>query len=523
MSFARAKLPEDYDSLRAFALSMQAELFNKTLLIEKYKAQLAALRRARFGRSSEKLDQEIMQMELLLADLEEGQAQVNAAGSAATSADASPAPRQERTQPRRSLPEHLAREVIEHKPDCICPDCGGTRLRQIGTDDREVLEYVPSHFKVIVHSRPKLACRDCEAITQMPMPSIPIERGMPGPGLLAHVLTAKYCDHLPLYRQSEIYARENVELDRSTLASWVGHMAYLLTPLADAIDTHVRLGTTLHADDTPVPVLDPGRGKTKTGRLWALLRDERPFSSNAPPAVIYQYSSNRKSEWAQNLLNGCQGYLHADAYAGFNGLYTSDSNGNPPRFQEVACWAHARRKIYEVHVATQSPAALDLLERISKLFAIEAECKGQSSEERLRVREKRCVPLLEELKNALESALSKVSSKSTLAQAIRYTLVRWPSFTRYSTDGRLEISNNAVERAIRPLALGRKNWLFAGSDTGGQRTAVMYTIIQTAKLNGINPEAYLRDVINRIADHPMKKIDELLPWAWSKIEIAAAA
>jgi transposase len=510
MSFATAPLPETLDELRSFAHSLQTELYAKTLHIEKLKMQLAVLRRAQFGRSSEKLDLQIEQMELLLGDLEEGQAQGTAMPAAASASTPS---QREKAQPvRHALPEHLPRERVEHEAACTCPACGGSNLTLIGTDEREVLEYVPSHFKVTVHARPKLSCRDCETITQAPLPWLPIERGTPGPALLAHVLVAKYCDHLPLHRQSGIYAREGVELDRSTLAGWVGHMAALLNPLAQSIASHVKSGSTLHADDTPVPVLDPGRGRTKTGRLWVAVRDERTWSSGVPPAVFYRYSPDRKAEHAGALLEGCWGYLHADGYAGFNMLYeTSAITGTSP-MMEVACWAHVRRKIYEVHEATGSAAARDLLERMAALFKIEAEIRGHSQEERRAARIEHALPLLKALKEAMETALARGSKKSALSQAIRYALTRWPALVRYTEDGRLEMTNNAAERAIRPVAIGRKNWTFAGSDDGGRRAAVMYTLIETAKLNGIDPEAYLRSVITRIASHPMRRLHELLPW-----------
>jgi transposase len=517
MSLVAAKLPENIDELRAFAACLQDELYAKTLHLEKVKAQLAVLKRARFGRSSEKLDRDIEQMELMLGELEEGQAQVQAKREKQADVVAPPAvqveaKKQRAEKARRELPEHLPRERVEHKPDCVCPNCGGNRLRQIGVDERNVLEYVPSHFKVIVHARPKMACKDCESINQAPMPSMPIVKGLPGPALLAHVIVSKYCDHLPLHRQSDIYAREGVDLDRSLLAAWVGHMAELLTPLAEAIGKHVRQGETLHADDTPVPVLEPGRGKTRTGRLWTAVRDERPWGSLIPPAAFYQYSPDRTGARAENLLEGCKGYLHADAYAGFNRLYDPDPKTGQPSLIEVSCWAHARRKIYDVYEATKSPVALDLLERMGKLFDIERLINGKPPDERQRTRTEQSVPLLDELKRAFEAALNKISGKSTLAGAIRYAYGRWPSLTRYTTDGRLEMTNNAAERAIRPLALGRKNWLFAGSDTGGDRAAIMYTLIETAKMNDLNPEAYLRDIIARIADHHINKIDQLLPW-----------
>ena len=510
MNFAPPPLPSDPEELRAFAVMLQAELYAKTLYIEKIKAQLAALRRANFGRSSEKLERDITQLELLLGDLEEGDAESKARTKATNpkpseTGDPSPPP----SRGRKPLPDHLPRETVTHETACVCPKCGGAKFSKIGEDQREVLEYVPSHFKVIVHVRPKMSCRGCETILQSPMPSLPIERGRPGAGLIAHVLVAKYCDHLPLYRQSEIYGRDGVDLDRSTLADWVGGAAFLLVPLAEAIARHAREGTTLHADDTPVPVLDPGRGKTKTGRLWVLVRDERPWGSTSPPAAWYRYAPDRKAEQAEVLLRGCRGFLHADAYAGFKTLYT------PDRLTEVACWAHARRKIYEAHAATGSVIAQGALERIAALFAIEKLVMGKSPEDRLAARQQQSLPLLAELKNFMDQALTKISSKSSLAGAMRYALTRWTALTIYANDGHLEMTNNAAERAIRPLALGRKNWLFAGSDAGGDRAAMMYRIIQTARLNGLDPEAYLRDVMGRIADHPINQIDQLLPWNWA--------
>jgi transposase len=315
MSLATATLPTDPDALRAFAARLQAELYAKSLHIEKLKAELALLKRARYGRSSERIEQ----LELLIGELEADEAEHEAKEPAA----APDKPRSTSSPPRgrQPLPAHLPRERVEHEAACACPACGSTRLSRIGADEREILEYVPSHFKVVVHVRPKLSCRQCETITQPPLPSLPIERGRPGPALLAHVLVAKYVDHSPLHRQSTIYARAGVELDRSTLADWVGHGAALLQALADGITRHAKAGTALHADDTPVPVLDPGRQKTKMGRLWVLVRDERPWGGPAPPAVTYLYSPDRKGEHAQALLTSCRGFLHADGYAGFNRLY----------------------------------------------------------------------------------------------------------------------------------------------------------------------------------------------------------
>ena len=378
----------------------------------------------------------------------------------------------------------------------------------------ELLEYVPSSFKVIQVVRPKLSCRTCETIVQAPLPSFPIERGRPGPGLLAHVAVAKYADGLPLYRQSEIYAREGIDLDRSTLADWVGRIAALLDPLVTAIGRHVCTGSVLHADDTTVKVLAPGTGRTRTGRLWAVVRDERAFAGSVAPAAFYRYSPDRRAEHAAALLGNCRGFLHADGYAGFNILFADDPKSGQPRLIEVACWAHARRAIYEVYESNGSPLAKEALERIAKLFEIETRINGRPPRERLAARQQEAVPLLGKLKTCLNNALSQISGKSTLAKAIRYSLSRWAALTRYTTDGRLEMTNNAVERAIRPVAMTRKNYLFAGSDSGGVRAAAMYTLTESASMNGLDPEAYLRGVLARIADHPINRIGELLPWNW---------
>jgi hypothetical protein len=319
------------------------------------------------------------------------------------------------------------------------------------------------------------------------------------------VLVSKYCDHLPLYRQSQIFAREGIELERSTLADWVGGASALLQPLVEAINGYVLSGYKIHGDDTPVPVLCPGRGSTKQGRLWTYVRDDRPAGSQEPAAVFFRYSPDRKGERPRAHLASFSGVLQADAYAGFDRLYGE-------RIREAACWAHVRRKFFDINAALASPIAAEALERIGRLYGIEAEIRARDPEERCAVRQARAGPELKELRSWLEKTVTLLSKKSELAQAIHYALSNWIALTRYRDDGRLEIDNNAAERALRAVALGRKNWLFAGSDDGGERAAAIYTLIGTAKLNDIDPEAYLRHVLQRIPDHPINKIDALLPW-----------
>jgi transposase len=498
-------LPDDIDQLKALLTesrealaAAEAELQARARQIEALTLQIAKLKRMRFGRSSEQLDAQIAQLELELGALQ---------GSGPVSASPSKTVSPRRAPVRRPLPDHLPREEVRHEPAGDCPDCGSA-LEHLGDDVAEVLEHEPARFKVIRHVRPKLACSGCQTIVQQPAPSRPIERGLAGPGLLAHVLVSKYADHLPLYRQCEIYARDGVDLERSTLAGWVGGTSRLLTPLIEAIGRYVTSGDKLHADDTPVPVLDPGRGKTRTGRLWTYVRDDRPAGSADPPAVWFCYSADRKAQRPQMHLAAFKGWLQADGYAGFNGLY---DRADAP-LTEVACWAHVRRKFYDLHAANGSPVAKEALDRIGALYAIEAEIREQPPDARQAVRHARAGPLLNELKNWLTATYAAASKKSALAGAITYALARWPALTRYRDDGRLEIDNNAAERSLRAVALGRKNYLFAGSDRGGERAAAIYTLIGTAKLNGLDPQAYLRDVLGRIADHPINRIDELLPW-----------
>lgn len=500
-----AELPNDVEALKGIILEHSAKLevaeallISQKLELEKLRFEVAYLKRIKYGRSSEQLDRELLQMQLSIEDLE--------ASLAAKPAEVRPAPKEPVHKPvRRPLPEQLPREQIVHETPCTCPDCGG-QLRALGEDVSEMLEYVPSRFKVIRHVRPKLSCSACQKIVQPAAPSRPIERGLAGPGLLAHVLVSKYCDHLPLYRQSQIFAREGIDLDRSTLADWVGGASALLEPLVNAVGRYVLGNYKIHGDDTPVPVLCPGRRTTKEGRLWTYVRDDRPAGSEDPPAVFFRYSPDRKGERPQAHLANFTGVLQADAYAGFDRLYGE-------KIKEAACWAHVRRKFYDIHVSLASPIALEALDRIGRLYKIEEEIRGRTPDERKAVRQARAGPELESLHDWLHKTATTLSRKSELAKAIRYALSNWVALTRYRDDGRLEADNNAAERALRAVALGRKNWLFAGSDDGGERAAAMYTLIGTAKLNDLNPENYLRYVLERIAEHPINKIDELLPWS----------
>jgi len=502
----------------------RAELTGARLRIEQYKAQLAQLRRMQFGRSSEKLDARIAQLELMLEDLEEGEA----ARPAPAAQRVSDQLRRERRQPvRRPLPDHLPREEIVHDPGSVCPGCGGTRFSKLGADVTEILEKIPARLKVIRHIRPKLSCRCCERIMQASMPDLPIEKGRPGPGLVANVVVSKYLDGLPLYRQSAILAREGIEIERASLADWVGHAAWWVTPLAELIGTYVLAAPIIHTDDTPIAVLAPGNGKTRTGRLWTYVVDERPWRGGRASAAHYRFSPDRRGERPRDHLALFRGVIQADAFSGYQALTrpasASDRVGRGPPLIHAACWAHARRKFYDVFESTKSPIAAEALKRIGELYKIEAEITGQSAETRRAARQNRAVPILDALRDWLTAQRRRLSSKNALAKAIQYALSRWEALTRYAGDGRLAIDNNVAERALRGIAITRKNFLFLGSDVGGERAAILYTVLESAKLNGLDPQTWLADVIDRMANgHPINRLSELLPWNW-KPKIATLA
>jgi transposase len=522
---AADSLPDDVITLkamlraeRAARLAAEAEAQARTLLIEKLKLTIKKLRHEQFGQSSERgalLDQ----LELQLADLEENAAHAETAAQLAA-AETITVPAFERRKPaRRPLPAHLPRERIVYPAPSACPCCGDSRLRKIGEDVTETLELIPRQWKVVQHIREKFSCRACEAITQPPAPSHSIARGRAGPKLLAHVLFAKYGLHLPLNRQSDVYEREGIDLDVSTLADWVGAAAATLMPLVDVIRDHVFAAERVHADDTTVPVL--AKGKTRIGRLWTYVRDDRPFAGPDPPAAVFFYSRDRGGEHPEQHLADYAGLMQADAYAGFTKLY--QANRKPGPIVEAACWAHGRRKFFDLARLSKAPIAADAVKRIDALFAIEREINGLVPQERLRVRQERSRPLIVELKAWLREQRARLSKNSDTTKAINYSLNRWDAFTRFLDDGRLCMSNNAAERELRTVALGRKNWTFAGSDEGGRRAAAIYTLIATAKLNDVDPQTWLADVLARLPDHPAKRIHELLPWNWRPQNTSAKA
>lgn len=493
---------DDPSELRRANALLAAEVKSQALLIEKLQHQLAGHNRHRFGSKSESLDQ------LNLAFEEEEQI------AASAKAQTDPAPAAEEDKPtrqhsRKPLPDHLDRQEQVRSPGEECTHCGGP-LKTLGEDITEELEYVPGRFVVNRIVRPRKACSDCETFAQSPLPSRPIERGRPGPGLLAHVLVSKYADHLPLYRQSQIYARDGVDLERSTLTDWVGRSTALLEPLADAIGRMVRQGDAIFADDTPIKLQAPGQKKTKTARVWTYVRDERPWSGQSPPCAWYQFTIDRKGEHPANHLSGYKGWIHADGYSGFNGLFGKG------KAREMACMSHVRRKFVDVFAAQGSSIAEETIRRIAKLYAVEKEARGGSPEDRVALRQEKAKPVFDDLEQWLHDQLPRISGKSPLAKAIRYALGRLPKARAYLNNGRLELDNNAAERAVKPVAIGRKNWMFAGSEGGGKAMAVAFTLIETAKLNGVDPQAWLSWVLERIADHKINRLDELMPWRYAE-------
>lgn len=501
---------EEIAALKCELATARAQLSTAAIQIEHLRAQLALLRRQRYGQSSERFDADIIQLELQLEDLEEGEAERQAA---VIPSAAPPSPARAHAKPvRKPLPDRLPREIVVHEPDQLCDCCLPRTLVRLGEDVTEVLEKIPARLKVIRHVRPRYACRQCERVFQAAAPALPIERGRPGPGLIAHVAVSKYCDGLPLYRQSVILAREGVEIDRVTLADWIGRAAWWLAPVAQLIGATVMAQPVLHTDDTPIRVLAPGTGKTRLARFWVYAVDQRPCAGQDPPAAFYRYSPDRRGERPHSHLAGFSGVLQADAFAGYEALYRLQA-GKPARIQPAACWAHARRALFEAHESTRSPIAEEALRRIQTLYAIEAEIHGKPVLERQAERQARSKPVLEDMKGWMEEQRRRVSGKTTVGKALSYSLNRWDALTRFTGDGRLAIDNNVAERLLRGIAVTRKNFLFIGSDQGGDRAAILYTLIETAKLNGLNPEAYLAYVLDKLAcGHLASKLGELLPW-----------
>jgi transposase len=511
MDIDLAALPDDVETLHVMVRRLAAErsdLAEAKAEIERLKLIIGKLQRHQFGRRAEHLDDD--QLQLGFEDLNADIARVEARLPPQTAKTSVREPRSERASLAAHLPREDVRLDIEHD---ACPGCGGA-LHAIGETVSEMLDHVPARLRVIRVCRPRYGCRTCGTIHQAPAPERPIAKGLASAGLLAHVLVAKYADHIPLYRQSQLFARHGVELERSTLANWVGGACWWLEPLQKRLGEHLFASAKLFADDTPVPVLDPGRGRTRTGRLWVYARDDRPWGGPAPPAALYLYSPDRKAERPAAHLAQFKGVIQVDGYAGFEKLTAGGD------IQLAACWAHARRKFYDVHEATASPIAEEILRRIAALYAVEDTIRGHTAEARSGVRLARSKPLAEGLKVRLEHELHRVPPRGALAEAIRYALSRWPALCRFLDDGRIELDTNTVERAIRPIALGRKNHLFAGSDGGAQRRATVASLIATSKLNAVEPFAYLKDVLERMTNgHPMRRIDELLPWNWKPSDL----
>jgi transposase len=502
-------LPDDPETLKAMLLAERVQN-------ERLRQIIKELQRHRFGRRAETLPED--QMLLGLEDVEQAEADL-----AAETDGSSPADREARAHKRRinrgALPAHLPRiETVVDIDNKTCPCCQG-ELHRIGEDKSERLDMVPAQFRVLVTRRPKYACRTCEdGIVQAPAPARLIEGGLPTEATVAQVLVSKYADHLPLYRQAQIYARQGIDLDRSTLADWVGHAAWHLRPLHELLLMRLKQLPRLFADETTAPVLDPGRGRTKTGQLWAYAADDRPWGGSDPPGVAYVYAPDRKSERPIGHLEGFKGILQVDGYAGYRKL------ADRGEVRLAFCWSHVRRNFYELATPGPSPIASEALEHIAALYAVEKDIRGRIADERRTVRKQKSRPLVDALEPWLRAKLGLISQKSKLAEAIRYALSRWEGLTRFIDDGRIELDNNTVERSIRPIALNRKNALFAGSDGGAEHWATIASLIETCKLNDVDPLAYLTDVLTRIVNgHPNSDIDQLLPWAYRKPDLQAVA
>ena len=506
------------ETAEAAAAQVTAEASAAQALIAHLKLQIEKLKRALYGQKSESKARLLEQLELQLEELEAGAGEDDLAAErlAARSGQARPSGR--RKPARKPFPADLPRERVVIPAPEACPCCGSDRLSKLGEDVTETLEVVPRHWKVVQTVREKFSCRACEAIAQPPAPFHTTPRGWAGPNLLAMILFEKFGQHQPLNRQSERYAREGVDLSLSTLADQVGTCTAVLRPLHELIAAHVMAAARLHGDDTPVPVL--AKGRTATGRAWVYVRDDVPFGGTDPPAALFRYSRDRKGEHPRGHLAGYAGILQADAYAGFNELYRQEREPGP--ILEAGCWAHARRKFFELADLGRkakggkpvSPLALEAVQRIDALFDIERGINGRPAEERRKRRQEQAAPLVAGLHAWLLEHRARMSRHSDTAKAMDYMLTRWEVFTRFLDDGRICLTNNAAERALRGIALGRKAWLFAGSDRGGERAAFMYTLIGTAKLNGIEPQTWLADVLARIAEHPAQRLHELLPWNW---------
>jgi transposase len=538
MAAAADDLPEDIDALKAALLAerdraarvaaelavAQAKASDDQALIAHQQLQIAKLTRELYGQHSERSVRLLDQMELAFEELQSSATEDELAAERATAKTTNVVAFIRKRPARQPFPEHLPRERVVEPGPATCQCCGSARLRKLGEDVTETLEVIPRQWKVIQHVREKFTCRDCEKISQAPAPFHVIARGWAGPSFLAMILFEKYGQHQPLNRQAERYAREGVPLSLSTLADQVGACCAVLSPLIERIEAHVFAAQRLHGDDTTVPVL--ARGKTDLGRCWVYVRDDRPFSGPAPPAAMFYYSRDRSGAHPVRHLADYAGILQADAYSGYNKLYEADRRPGP--IIEAGCWVHARRPFFVLaDIATNarrkaegktagviSPLALEAVRRIDALFEIERSINGQSIERRQQARQELSAPLIADLEGWLHEHRPKLSRGNDLARAMDYVLKRWPAFTRFLDDGRVCLSNNAAERALRGIALGRKSWLFAGSDRGGERAAALYSLIVTAKMNDIDPQAWLADVLARIAEHPARDIDALLPWNW---------